>query len=147
MLEILELVCAVLMVLVIMAVIYLVYSVHSVKEEKQKMMSVPCYLDRPKTDDCAEATRMMVDFIRDGIDKGRRYEECSLAGCDGANVLRESRDIANLVRAVHACGCRLVLRRVSGHDLECMENTSDEVNERLSDMDIMRADRIGRQHG
>ena len=140
--EALEIFITVLFASLFASALFLGYSVLTVREEKRKLMGIPGYMDRPKTDDCAEAARMMVDFIGEGIVEDRKYNECSIAGCDGRNALRNSRDIANLVKVIHGSGCRLVLRRVADHDMEDPGNTTDEVKDKLADLDIARAKRI-----
>lgn len=139
---ILDVFITVLWISLFLSALYLGYSVLTVREEKHKLMGVPDYQDRPRTEDCIEAARMMVDFIGDGMDAERRFKECAIAGCDGSFVLRDSRDIANLVKAIHGSGCRLVLRRVADHDVEHQGNTKDKVQDKLSELDITRAKRI-----
>lgn len=102
-------------------------------------------MPRKETDieDCMESASMLVDFISDGLeDSGRKYRECSDAGCEGSSVLRNSKDIARLVKALHDSGARIVLRRVSDDDIESGLNTPSEVRKELEALDIRRARRM-----
>ena len=97
----------------------------------------------PKLDDSIEATHMLVGYINEVMDKeGRQHHECNLAGCSGYFSLYESSDIRRLLMHVHMAGGRLVVRRVSGDDIEDKKHTTFDVKKILSNLDIARARRI-----
>lgn len=99
-----------------------------------------------KMEDCEEATSMLVDYLSDSLQsQGRAFTETS-AGCDSLTVLRNSRDIAKVIKEVHLNGGRLVLRKEGCGDIEDRKNTGLEVKKELTKLDIARAKRIERRY-
>ena len=99
-----------------------------------------------KEEECREAAAMLTDFLDTKLDEsGKRFEESSV-GTEGLMTLRESKDVMLLVKHVHECGGRVVIRKISGEDLERNENTALEVKKKLSDMDIERAKRVNAKY-
>ena len=116
-----------------------------VTEKKSVTMGVRDFRITPE--DSREAAKMLVDYLHECTEgEKRHHDECNQAGCDGLFTLRDSKDIATLVRCVHKVGGRLVARRVDRKDIECEMNTVLEVKKKLTELDIERAKRVNRKY-
>lgn len=116
-----------------------------VTEKKSMAMGVRDFRITPE--DSREAAKMLVDYLHECTEgEKRHHDECNQAGCDGLFTLRDSKDIATLVRCVHKVGGRLVARRVDRKDIECETNTVLEVKKKLTALDIERAKRVSRKY-
>ena len=92
--------------------------------------------------DCTESTKMLIDYLSDSAKSTGRSLLSMEVGCDNVFDLRKSKDIARLICKVHEFGGRLVLRRISNEDIECIEHSNLETEKILTDMDIARAKKI-----
>lgn len=133
--------------MVVWLILFIAFKICSdiVTEKKSRMMGVRDFGITPENS--GEAAKMLVDYLHGATDGDKRHnDECGQAGCDGYLILRNSKDIAVLVRCVHKAGGRIVVRRVDRKDIEREENSVLEVQKKLTELDIERAKRVGRKY-
>ena len=70
--------------------------------------------EMPDYSDCLEASRQLMLFLHDRYWGINVADSCKKAGMDGDYMsLAKSHDVVDLIRYVHLCGCRILMRKIS----------------------------------